>query len=160
MQSKAILHTTGMHIFVPGDERPPTLDELQPSLVSEQSQGTGLLKQSGKEASDLSKQSTGVREREFTWDKTFPFPFVVVFSHAAVTVTLKDKALTQLQPPAAQGTLPVSQLPQGTSTHSVVLSMRGKEVCIPVDLAVGAHSSTLQSALVLASGVLVLRLCL
>ena len=139
MQSKSILHTTGK----PGSgdvDAPPTLDETQVSLVSEASlathqvsQGTNQVSQ-GISAPDqtLNRQATGVEVRDFTWDATFPFPFVVVFSHAALTVTLKDKNMAQIQPAVAHGTLAVSNLPQGTSTHSVVMSMgkgKAKEVC-------------------------------
>lgn len=126
MQSKHILHNTGKQGSGDADTSSATLEKAQSSLVSDQSQGTtnpaGEL--------DLQRQPTGVKVRDFTWDRTFPFPFVVVFSHAALTVTLRDRVGYAQMPVAAQGTLAISDLPQGTSTHSVVMS-RGKdrEVC-------------------------------
>lgn len=131
MQSKPILHTTGK----PGSgdvDAPPTLGESQLSLVSEGSQSISRLAQGvSAPEQDLQWQTTGERIRDFTWDAKFPLPFVVVFSHAALTVTLKDKTMAQMQPGVAHGTLAVSDLPQGTSTHSIAMTMKGKakEVC-------------------------------
>jgi hypothetical protein len=131
VQSKSVLHNTGK--LRSGDtDVPPTIDETQPPSASDPSQGTPDASQSEnnavKDSIDLLRQTSNMKVREFTWDKTMPFPFVVVFSHAAVTVTLKDRGLTQSG--VAQGTIAVSDLPQGKSTHALPMMLKGNEVCL------------------------------
>jgi hypothetical protein len=79
----------------------------------------------------LQQQSTLGKTRDFTWDSTFPFPFVVVFSHAAVTFHLREKGLGSRV--SAEGHIGVKDLQQGTSTHTVTL-MKSKEKEVQLQL--------------------------
>lgn len=129
MQSHPILHNSGRRKS--GDEAQlPTLDEPQESDLPDPGSGTGPLADGATPGEqNLNRQATGVKVREFTWDSNTALPFVVVFSHAAVTVTLRDRVLASLQPVVAQGSIAVSDLPQGKSTQTLTMKKGGKEVC-------------------------------
>lgn len=76
---------------------------------------------------DLQHMSS-LKVREFTWDSSFKLVFVVVYSHAALKIIMKDRTPLGMGPASAEANINVSDLPQGISRHSLPLRTKSRAV--------------------------------
>ena len=122
MQSKRIQHNTA--------KGAGTSDVPAPSSIGTESTG----------GRDL-QHTSSLKVRDFTWDSSFKFVFVVVYSHAALKIIMKDRAPLSMGPATAEGSINIADLSQGTTRHSIPLHTKSRTVCLEIHKGASEHVS-------------------
>lgn len=76
--------------------------------------------------------TSSLKVRDFTWDSSFKLVFVVVYSHAALKIIMKDRTPLGMGPASAEANINVGDLPQGVSRHSLPLRTKTRAVSRPI----------------------------